>query len=41
MHVKRVFAKNEKFVDGDATNLTSIGCVNKEKLVKNDSYRKT
>ena len=40
MHVKRVFAKNEKFVDG-TTNLTSIGCLNKKKLVKNDSYRKT
>ena len=43
--IKGVFAKKWKgvqIINGDCyTNLTSICCVYKEKIVKNDSYRRT
>jgi len=42
--LKGVFAKNERgyrLNAINATNLTSICCVYKEKLVKNDSHRRT
>ena len=45
LNLKRVFVKNvktyvEKYAMVIATNLTSACCVCKEKIVKNDSYRR-
>ena len=39
--MKRVIGFRRKIMDFIATNLTSIGCVYKEKIVKNDSQRRT
>ena len=41
--LKGVFAENERGykLTAIATNLTSVCCVYKEKIVKNDSYRRT
>ena len=40
-HLKRGVAKNEKLSMVIASNITYICCVYKEKIIKNESYRRT